>query len=103
MDRGLCILLIVLRLVHKFVCHFVPCDQVFLTRRSILSNCSCMLLFFKNTPCNSPGEILLIAPAGFLGLDTVVTLAYRWQLDSSIPYRISWDQESMRRSMHLPY
>lgn len=29
MDRDLCILLIVLRLVHKFVCHFVPCDQDF--------------------------------------------------------------------------
>ena len=80
MDRDLCILLIVSRFVHKFVCHFVSCDQDFLTRRSILSNCSCMLLFLKKTiPYNRPGEILLIAPAGFLGLDTVVTLAYRWK------------------------
>lgn len=30
MDRDLCtLLLIVLRLVHKFVCQFVPCDQDF--------------------------------------------------------------------------
>ena len=50
MDRDLCIVLIVLRFVHKFVCYFVPCDQDFRTRRSVLSNCSCMLLFLKKYP-----------------------------------------------------
>ena len=55
MDRDLCILLIVSRFVHKFVCHFVSCDQDFLKRRSILSNCSCMLLLLKkHSPITDP-------------------------------------------------